>query len=391
MDTNSKYYYFMDCVKGVGPKTVKQLLSVLDGPKEAYEADFEQLAKIIGETKATEWCNLREHFDLEYEFAKLMKRGINFCCFLESDYPERLKRIPDPPLALYVKGSLPKESMRSVAVIGARRCSSYGKTVALEVGKALGMAGIQVISGMAMGIDGIAQEGAISAGGSTFGVLGCGVDICYPERHKDLYERMQNLGGVISSYKPGTMPKPEQFPPRNRIISGLSDGVVVVEAGEKSGTLITVDMALEQGREIYCVPGRITDRLSGGCNRLIDVGAHIVLSVDALLQKIQENSSLGAQFCGEADVALGQTKIQNFDMQKCSMDKIYKSMTNREKEVLKMLDVYPVSGEQIYLQLSAQSLYNWTFPEVLQTLWELVCKGLADNVNGSLYTKKSSY
>ncbi len=391
MDTNSKYYYFMDCVPGVGPKTVQQLMDVFDAPMEAYRAREEQLSKIIGEPKAKAWCKLREGFDLEGEFGKMLERGIGFFSLAEADFPKRLKNIPDPPLALYVKGSLPKDAQRSIAVIGARRCSSYGKSVAREIGKALGLAGVQVISGMAMGVDGLAQEGVLDAGGSTYGVLGCGVDICYPKWHQDLYERMQINGGVLSTYKPGMLPRPEQFPPRNRIISGLSDGVVVVEAGEKSGTLITVDMALEQGKEIYCVPGRISDRLSGGCNRLIDMGAQIVLSVDALLLKIQENYSLGTNL-DSSDVGLrAGLNSPKFEDEKSLMDKIYKSMTNREREVFELLDIHPISGEQIYLQLSAQSLNNWTFPEVLQTLWELVCKGLADNRNGSLYSKKSSY
>lgn len=380
MDTSQKYFYFMDNVYGIGSRTVMRLLQVFDSPKEVYEAKEEVLARVLGEEQTHTWLQLKTSFDLEKEYAVLKDKGISFYHLWNEDYPEKLKEIADPPLALYVKGKLPEEYKRSVAVIGARRCSAYGREVAREIGIALGSAGIQVISGMAMGIDGIAQMGAMDAGGSTFGVLGCGVDICYPERHHELYGRMQMQGGVISSYKPGTAPKAEFFPPRNRIISGLSDAVVVVEAGEKSGTIITVDMALEQGREVLCVPGRITDRLSGGCNRLIEQGAHMILSVDTLIDKL-------TQICGYNKEEFADQK----QAKKQGIDKIDKSMTNREKEVYELLDIHPVSGEQIYLQLAAQSLYNWTFQEVLQTLWELVLRGMAENPSGGYYSKKSSY
>lgn len=376
MDTNRKYFYFMDHVYGIGPQMVKRLLAVYDSPREAYEAGENSLTRIVGEERARNWVRLRETFDLEREYGLLGKKGITFVSQWEDAYPDKLKKIADPPPVLYVKGRLPNPRGRSIAVIGARQCSAYGREVAREIGIALGMAEIQVISGMAMGIDGIAQMGALSAGGSTFGVLGCGVDVCYPLRHRELYERMQDKGGVISAYKPGTPPKAELFPPRNRIISGLCDGVIVVEAGAKSGTMITVDMALEQGREVFCVPGRMTDRLSSGCNRLIETGAHMILSVDTLIEKLTE-------VCGYEAKEIPSQNKENYS----TMDKIDKTMTNREKEVCDLLDIHPVSGEQIYLQLSAESMYNWTFQEVLQVLWDLVLKGIADSPVGGYYVK----
>ena len=380
MDTNEKYFYFMDNVYGVGVQSMKKLMEVFESPKEAYLAKEEQIVRILGEEKGRNWMHLKEHFDLEREYAGLREKGIAFYSLWGERYPDKLRDIPDPPPALYVKGKLPSSEKPSIAVVGARRCSAYGREVAREIGEALGVAGIQVISGMAMGIDGIVQMGALAVGGETYGVLGCGVDICYPERHKELYRNMQENGGGISAYKPGTLPKAELFPPRNRIISGLSDGLIVVEAGEKSGTLITVDMALEQGREVFCVPGRITDRLSGGCNRLIEMGAHMVLSIDALVEKV-------TQVCNFPK----KGKLQQNPERRKFIDKIDKSMTNREKEVYECLDMYPVSGEQIYLQLSVESRYNWEFQEVMQTLWELVLQGAAESVSGGYYVKKSSY
>lgn len=206
----------------------------------------------------------------------------------DEGYPKRLKNIPGAPKALYVLGRLPEEERLSVAVVGARDCSEYGRFVAKELGAALGKNGITVISGMARGIDGISQEEALDAGGSSFGVLGCGVDICYPKENRRLYEKLRKSGGLLSEYLPGTPACANHFPPRNRIVSGLADVVVVVEARVKSGTLITVDMALEQGREVYAVPGRTTDKLSEGCNRLIRQGAGVLFSVEEFIRELLE-------------------------------------------------------------------------------------------------------
>lgn len=205
----------------------------------------------------------------------------------ERDYPARLLEIPDPPERLYVLGKLPEEKVPSVAIIGARECSEYGNYVAARLGKCMGRNGIQVVSGMARGIDGIGQTAALDAGGSSFAVLGSGVDVCYPARNRRLYERLRERGGVLSEYPPGTPALSRNFPPRNRIVSGLADAVVVVEAREKSGTLITVDMALEQGKEVYAVPGRVTDALSSGCNRLVKLGAAVLLDPEELAEELR--------------------------------------------------------------------------------------------------------
>lgn len=206
----------------------------------------------------------------------------------EKDYPERLRTIADPPKEIYVLGRLPEAELPTVAVIGARDCSEYGKYVASGLGAVLGRGGIQVVSGMARGIDGIGQEAALDAGGSSFAVLGCGVDVCYPAGNRRLYDKLKRSGGILSEYPPGTPPHAWHFPPRNRIVSGLADVVVVVEARMKSGTLITVDMALEQGREVYVVPGRVTDPLSAGCNRLLKLGAGILLDEEEFMEEVRQ-------------------------------------------------------------------------------------------------------
>ncbi len=204
----------------------------------------------------------------------------------ESGYPEKLKVYKGMPKGLYFLGRLPDKDRPSVAVVGARRSDSYGNETARTFAKELAAKGVQIISGMAWGIDGMAHEGALEAGGDTFAVLGCGVDICYPAGHRRLYERIMEKGGILSEQPPGMPPIAGHFPARNRIISGLSDLVLVVEAKEKSGSLITADFALDQGKDIFAVPGRVTDVRSKGCLNLIRQGAGVADSPQAVLDAL---------------------------------------------------------------------------------------------------------
>ena len=201
-------------------------------------------------------------------------------------YPQRLLQIHNPPKCLYVRGRLPDEKKPAVAIVGARKCSSYGKEMAQWFAGELAGAGVQIISGMARGVDGIAQRAALAASGESFGVLGCGTDVCYPKENKDLYELLQKQGGILSEYVNGTQPLPGLFPARNRIISALADIVLIIEAKEQSGTLITADYALEQGKDVYVLPGRLTDALSMGCNRLIAQGAGLAWEPAVLLEAL---------------------------------------------------------------------------------------------------------
>lgn len=229
----------------------------------------------------------KKTWDPEKEYAELEKKRIRlFTCF-DPEYPEKLAEIPDKPYALYVKGNLPDARHISVAVVGARKCSPYGEKYAYDFAEALSRYGIQIISGLAKGIDGIGQRGALMGRGKTFAVLGNGVDICYPRDHIGLYsDILEQGGGILSEFPPKTQPLPFHFPRRNRIISGLSDLVLVMEAKEKSGSLITADMALEQGKDVYALPGPIDSALSLGCNQLIRQGAGVLLSPEMLLEEL---------------------------------------------------------------------------------------------------------
>ena len=192
----------------------------------------------------------------------------------------------DPPKGLYVLGALPADDLPSVAIVGSRMCSPYGRKMAYQFGLELAARGVQIVSGMALGIDGYAHEGALAGGGRTLAVLGSGADVCYPEKNRHLYRDIPKRGGVLSEEEPGTPPLPYNFPKRNRIISALSDLVLVVEARKKSGSLITADSALEQGRTVMAVPGRVGDALAEGTNYLIAQGADIAWSVEAVLDAL---------------------------------------------------------------------------------------------------------
>ena len=271
---------------GIGNGQLHKLSGLCGGPEGVYHADPGTWGRILSAKQVEGLKRHTEGWPPESKYNEMREEGIDLITVLDAAYPERLKNIPDAPFFLFVRGRLPTEDMPAVAVIGARECSEYGKYVARELGAALGRYGVTVVSGMAKGIDGISQEAALDAGGTSLGVLGSGVDICYPAQNKRLYGRLLQNGAVLSIYPNQTPARPQNFPPRNRIVSGLADAVVVIEARVKSGTLITVDMALEQGREVYVVPGRVTDRLSDGCNRLIKQGAGVFLSPDILYEEI---------------------------------------------------------------------------------------------------------
>lgn len=215
---------------------------------------------------------------------KAEKMGMTMTYWTDKDYPERLTRIPQPPYVLFGKG---KECFRfpgvTAAIVGARDASAYGKQMAYDFGRVLAKAGIQIVSGMARGIDERGLVGALEESDGHVAILGCGIDICYPAENKSLYRKLEMQGKIISEYFPGTAPLASNFPPRNRIISGLSDLVLVMEARKKSGSLITADFALEQGKDVYALPGPVTSSLSKGTHQLIRQGAGILISPEEFL------------------------------------------------------------------------------------------------------------
>lgn len=216
----------------------------------------------------------------------MKNNGIRVYTVFENEYPKNLKYIFDPPPVLYVKGELLEEDALAVGIVGSRKASDYGLKTAHRIAERLAEAGIVIVSGMALGIDSAAHKGALAAKGRTIAVFGCGLKYIYPATNLRLSRDIQNNGALISEYPFDTEAYPSQFPARNRIISGLSLGVIVVEAGEKSGSLITADFALEQGREVFAVPGNITSPNSKGTNELIKYGAKLVSRIEDITEEL---------------------------------------------------------------------------------------------------------
>jgi DNA processing protein len=290
-----KYAYWLSRVPGMTAYRGALLRQNGISAEELYGMREQTLRRIprLEEKWIGQITESQKTWDLDGEWAHFCESGIGFVSIEEPDYPRRLFTIVNPPYALYYCGGLPPEEKRAVAIVGARARSAYGSQIAEKLAAALAGADIAVISGLARGIDGDGHKGALAAGGKSYAVLGCGPDICYPRANRYLYDKMLSQGGIISEYPPGTAPLPALFPQRNRIIAGLSDVVVVIEARDKSGSLITADYAMEQGREVYALPGRVTDPLSSGCNRLIAQGAGILTGVEDFLRELALEADCG--------------------------------------------------------------------------------------------------
>ncbi len=390
LDTLQPYAYWLGNIHGVGRGMAKRLLEIFETPFEVYKAGEKALLQVVNKTLAEAITEAQKQ-DVQASYEVLLNKQIRLVPFYHTDYPLRLQDIPDAPYALFVKGQLPDDEKRSVAIVGARNCSAYGKYVAETFAKELARQDIQIVSGLAAGVDGLAQSAALQAGGRTYGVLGCGVDVCYPSYHKVLYDKVIGSGGMISTYPPGQQPQSSLFPPRNRIISGLSDAVLVVEARKKSGTLITVDMALEQGREVYVVPGRITDRLSDGCNNLLRQGAGVALSPEQFMQELEETVWRKEGVKAKTDINSVSHKKSNHS--KINSSSLVKQQTSnlspQEKALLSLLDFYPISLDQIYMTAQTTPLLcELTLPQVMEMLLMLSMQGFVNNDGGYYMLKK---
>lgn len=284
-DNTQRYWMAFNLVKGIGSARMRALLNYFGDAQTAWEASPADLeAAGLSARLVESILQVRQDGSLERAWDALHRQGLTLVTWDDPAYPRRLKEIDQPPPVLYVRGEISEEDQWSVAIVGTRRASAYGRQAADELAAALARRGITVVSGLARGIDAIAHQAALKAGGRSLAVLGSGVDTIYPSEHRRLAEQMSQQGALVSDYPPGTPPEAANFPPRNRIISGLSLGVVVIEAGESSGALITASFASEQGRAVFALPGSIYAMQSKGTNRLIREGAHIYLDVADLLE-----------------------------------------------------------------------------------------------------------
>lgn len=366
MKTDKAYRYWMHNLPGVGDRTIEKLLKEFGCAEQVYLERNRLPQQMFRQRGAEKIKEFSKAWEVEKEYETMLQKGIRFCSLEDADYPGRLRKLTHPPYALYCMGNMPEENCSSIAIIGARECSEYGRYMAQAFAGKMAEAKVAVVSGMARGIDGISQRAAVEKKGRTYAVLGNGVDVCYPASNKGLYQDIQDTGGgILSTFPPGTPPQKAQFPERNRIVAGLADIILVVEARAKSGTWITVDMALEQGKNIYAVPGRLTDRLSDGCNLLIRQGAGIALAPEDILAELkvltnrqgiknkkEEKSRTGAGSAGAAD----------------------------------FLDFYPKSAEMLLLEMRKADMAV-ELPDLLTELIGLCVEGRAKQIAGSHFVK----
>lgn len=284
---DKKFWVGFNLIKGIGAVRMQGLVAHFGDLESAWKAAPSELAEAgLGLKVIERVTQARKGIDLDKVWEHIEKQGIKILIWQDKAYPQRLKEIGQPPPVLYIRGEYLPDDLFAVAIVGTRRATPYGRQITEELSTFLAVNGMTVISGLARGVDAVAHQSTLKAGGRTIAVLGSGVDKIYPPEHRALAEQMMERGAIISDYAPGTPPDASNFPPRNRIISGLSLAVVVVEAGETSGALITAEFAAEQGREVFAVPGSILAPQSKGTNKLIQNGALPLLSVNDLMQAL---------------------------------------------------------------------------------------------------------
>jgi len=284
----NKYWVWLSRIKGLNFNALQKILNESKTIENIWNMEKDTLYKIDGLNKELieEILNVDYRRNLQNYIYYMQKNNIKMINILDREYPLKLKNIYDPPIALYIKGNENILNEFGIGIIGCRMCSKYGEIVSKKFAKELQKYNINIISGLARGIDSYAHIGCIDEKGKTIAVVGSGLDIIYPKENKELERRIIESGGVIvSEYIVGTKPEKENFPKRNRIISGLSDGILVVEAKERSGTFITVDFALEQGKNVFSIPGNILSSTSKGTNELIKQGAKMVTNVEDIIEE----------------------------------------------------------------------------------------------------------
>ena len=279
MNDQKKYWIGFNLVRGIGSVRFQQIRTFFGDLSTAWQAPPEAFQQAgLPERARVNFLKLRQEIDLDQVLDSILEKNVTVLTFLDHDYPDLLREIDQAPPVIYLKGALTPTDAFSVAVVGTRKVSDYGQQVTRDTCTYLAARGLTIVSGLARGVDALAHQHALKAGGRTIAVLGSGVDVIYPPEHRKLASAIVENGALISDYPLGTQPEGVNFPPRNRIISGLSLATVVIEAGERSGALITADFALEQGREVFAVPGNVLSPVSRGTNRLIQNGAYAMIS-----------------------------------------------------------------------------------------------------------------
>ena len=358
--SDDKYWLGFSLVPEIGPKRLANLLNWFGELPVAWTATESQLRQAGLEPQPL--ANLlatRNRIDLDAEMAKIERLGAGLVTLADQRYPSLLSQLPDAPTILYVRGTLTPEDKRALSIVGTRKATSYGRDVAYDLAKQLAQNGITVISGLAHGIDTAAHRGAIDGGGRTIAVMGCGIDRVYPTDNRELALEITHQGAIMSEFPLGTPPEGRNFPRRNRVISGMALGVLVVEADLGSGALITVEAALDQGREVFAVPGNIYNHSSRGTNRLIQDGAKLVMSVNDILDELDiKYQTVQTQTIAEHIVPANET----------------------EERLLEHLTADPLHVDDI------ARLCGLPIATVTSTLTVLELKGLARSIGQMQYT-----
>ena len=362
MDETTRNYLWLNYATNVNPRLFFELLSRFDDLSEAREAvqkrDMEPFADVSEAVRDRLIAAADDRF-LDRYCAWLEKNGVTVLTPESETYPALLSEIDDPPSVLFMKGRLPENLPLPIALVGARTCTDYGREVAELLGEQLAERGATVVTGLAAGIDSAAAKGALRADGAdcpVIGVLGCGIDVVYPQDNAKLYERVIGRGAILTEFLPKTPPLAQNFPIRNRILSGIARGVAVIEAGERSGTSITADYAREQGREVFAVPGRITDPMSVGTNRMLTRGEAkpVTCAADIL-----------TEFCDDAgdDVLNGAAKKVTFTSLGPVGQEIYMALLQGEKDADELLEWIDCSAQDLNAALT-----KLLFTEVVKQL-----------------------
>jgi DNA processing protein len=365
--TELEYLIMLNLVPDVGAVRIKNLTERFGGIEKIFKATRAQLEQVekIGPKIADAIINFDKEKTLEREMKLIERYGVKVISCFDENYPANLKEIYDPPAILYVKGELAAEDRYSIGIVGSRRASRYGLETAERLGRELAERGMTVVSGLARGIDAAGHKGALKARGRTIAVLGSGLANIYPPEHMKLADEIQKSGALISEFPMATEPYKDNFPRRNRIISGLSLGVIVVEAAKNSGALITTDFALEQGRELFAVPGQARTATAAGTNMLIRQGAKLVESADDVIEEL-------------GDVIKGHMKTEKPEQPEHATG----GLGRQEEDVFVRLSETPLYIDEI---VDGTGL---TVSEVMHSLTKLELKGIVSKLPGKSYVRK---
>ncbi len=348
MNKNIIYHLVFSYFPGIGPVRFKYLIKNFGNARQAFEANEKKLTSLLGGNLTSKFIAFRSEFDPEKEIGKIKSKNIEVLCQEDSSYPQQLKNIPDPPICLFIRGDVKKLDFKNkylIGVVGTRKPTAYGQQTAKKITANLAAAGFTIVSGMAIGIDTIAHQTALDYGAQTIAVLGCGVDIVYPEINYRLYRQIiDNKGLVISEFPPGKMVAKGLFVARNRLISGLSSGVLVIEGTKDSGALITARCAAEQGKEVFAPPAPINSALSEAPNFLLKNGAKLVTSADDILEEFDLKISPKKQENIKQKLNGEENRFFDLLMESKSADEICETLNLSIDRVLNILSALEVKG-----------------------------------------------